>query len=151
LIVLGDFLHEPIGAASADAQDLEQWSRSLAGIHIQVVAGNHDRGSSHCWRGAIDWIDCAHVEPPFCFVHDSGKAGATGADTFLMSGHIHPVIKLRGLRKRGARAAAFWLRREGLVLPSFGLFTGGHLISPTQGEQVFVVSPDKVVPFPICA
>jgi len=116
-----------------------------------VIAGNHDRGIARGWRGSIDWIDSAHFVPPFCFVHDSAKGACTGTDAFLMSGHIHPVIKLRGLRKRAARAAVFWLRPEGLVLPSFGLFTGGQLICPSQGEQVFVVSPDNVVPFPVCA
>jgi DNA ligase-associated metallophosphoesterase len=149
LIVLGDFLHAPIDATSEDARNLERWSRSLSGVHIQVIAGNHDRGVSRGWRGSIDWIDGAHVEPPFCFVHESEQAVSTGADAFLMSGHVHPVIRIRALRKQSARAAAFWLRREGLVLPSFGLFTGGQLISPGPGEQVFAVSPDAVVPFPV--
>ena len=148
LIVLGDFLHAPIDAASEDAQNLERWSRSLPGVHIQVIAGNHDRGISRGWRGSIDWIASTLTELPFCFVHDCNKAAGVGSETFLMSGHIHPVIRLRSLRKRAARAAAFWLRHEGLVLPSFGMFTGGQLIRPSPGEQVFAVTPDSVVPFP---
>lgn len=150
LIVLGDFLHEPIDVTSEDAQQLELWSRTLKGVQIQVIAGNHDRGNRQGWRGSIDWIDGVYVEPPFCFVHDSQKAMSCGENAFSLSGHVHPVIKLRGLRKRAARAAAFWLRADGLVLPSFGVFTGGQLINPSRAEQVFVVSPDSVVPFPVC-
>ena len=149
LIVLGDFLHAPIDAASDDAQQLQHWTSSLPGIHIQVIAGNHDRGTTRGWRGSIDWIAGAQHEPPFCFVHDAETERMNGNEAFVMSGHIHPVIRIRALRKQGARAAVFWLRRSGLVLPSFGLFTGGQLITPLPGEQVFAVSPDKVVPFPI--
>jgi DNA ligase-associated metallophosphoesterase len=145
LIVLGDFLHAPLESASQEALDLQDWSASLAGIHLQVIAGNHDRGTTGGWRGSIDWIAGEHLEPPFRLVH---HATHPAAGEFSLSGHVHPVVSLRGLRKRSARVPVFWLRERGLILPSFGLFTGGQLIAPGKGEQVFAVSPEKVVPFP---
>lgn len=150
LIVLGDFLHQPLDPGSQEALDMERWSKSLAGIRIQVIAGNHDRGISSGWRGSIDWIAGDYVETPFRFVHDDSRPDSRDARAaFSLSGHTHPVISLKGLRKRSARVPVFWLRQHGLVLPSFGLFTGGYLISPVTGERVFAVSPDKVVPFPV--
>jgi uncharacterized protein len=148
LIVLGDFLHAPLQADSQEARDMEMWKASLAGVEITVIAGNHDRGISSGWRGSIDWIAGEHVEPPFRFVHDASQTPSAGGACFSLSGHVHPVVALKGLRKRAARVPVFWLRAQGLVLPSFGSFTGGYLIVPTQGEQVFAVSPERVIAFP---
>ena len=149
LIVLGDFLHAPLATESREALDMESWCRSLDGVQIQVIAGNHDRGTSGGWRGCIEWIAGEHREPPFRFLHDDTEelCGAEAA-AFSLSGHVHPVVSLKGLRKRSARVPVFWLRKRGLVLPSFGLFTGGYSIVPAPGEQVFAVSPEKVVAFP---
>jgi uncharacterized protein len=148
LIVLGDFLHAPLQADSQEARDMETWNASLAGVKIQVIAGNHDRGIASGWRGTIDWIAGEHVEMPFRFVHDASKTTCTGSADFSLSGHVHPVVALKGLRKRASRVPVFWLRAQGLVLPSFGSFTGGYLIAPAQGEQVFAVSPERVIAFP---
>ncbi len=149
LIILGDFVHEPLALDSQEAHDLEQWTRSLAGVKIQVIAGNHDRGVSRGWRGSIEWIAGDHFEAPFRFVHDCTSKLSAEGDAFSLSGHLHPVIALKGLRKRIARVPAFWLRESGLILPSFGSFTGGFLVAPKEGERVFAVSPEQVVPFPL--
>lgn len=148
LIVLGDFLHAPLDPASQEACEMELWTLSLDGIRIQVIAGNHDRGVCTGWRGSIDWISGEHLEPPFRFIHDDVSAYATRAAAFSLSGHVHPVIALKGLRKRAARVPVFWLRENGLILPSFGSFTGGYAVKVAPGERIFAVGTDQVVPFP---
>jgi DNA ligase-associated metallophosphoesterase len=149
LIVLGDFLHEPLSEESEEARDLEIWCKSLSGVHLQVIAGNHDRGVSRGWRGPIEWIEGELHEPPFRLMHDC--SAAPRGSGFSLSGHVHPVAALEAFRKRRARVPAFWLREHGLVLPSFGAFTGGYLVKPARGERLFAVSPDRVVPFPVVA
>jgi uncharacterized protein len=148
LLILGDFLHEPLSPHSQEAGELDAWIDSLRGVRVQVIAGNHDRGVSSGWRGAIEWIEGEAIDPPFLFVHDSSKISAAHRSYFALSGHVHPVVALRGLRKKSARVPAFWQRTGGLILPSFGLFTGGYRIEPAAGERIFAVSPDQVVPFP---
>jgi uncharacterized protein len=148
LIILGDFLHEPIAPNSPEAVEMQRWCDSLRDTQIQVIAGNHDRGVSAGWRGSIEWIAGEQGEPPFRFIHDDSKI-SPGKPGFSVSGHVHPVVALRGLRKRSSRVPAFWLRKQGLILPSFGLFTGGYLIEPATGEQLFAVSPEQVVAFPV--
>jgi DNA ligase-associated metallophosphoesterase len=148
IIVLGDFLHAPLASSSPEAADLERWISTLSGVRIVVVAGNHDRGISGGWRGPLEWIATAYGEPPFRFVHDETSNPGAAGELFTLSGHIHPVIALRGLRKRISRVPAFWLRSNGMVLPSFGLFTGGCLISAAAGEQIFAVGPEQVTAFP---
>jgi DNA ligase-associated metallophosphoesterase len=150
LIILGDFLHEPLRAESTEANELETWSSSLldSGVTIQVIAGNHDRGVNTGWRGSLEWIEGERWEPPFRFLHDSSRSEASADGAFSLSGHVHPVMALRGLRKRIARVPAFWQHAHGLVLPSFGSFTGGCLVSPAPGDRIFAVSREGVVPFP---
>jgi DNA ligase-associated metallophosphoesterase len=150
LVILGDFLHAPLEAASADAQDLVAWAAALGDCEICVIAGNHDRGAGGTggtwpmrampWR----WQERELIEPPFRFTHDAER-GLEDARLFSLSGHIHPVARLAGLRKRMPRVPIFWLRASGLVLPSFGAFTGGYLVHPAAEDQVFAVGPMRVV------
>ena len=145
LIVLGDFLHGPlIGAPEAAA--LEAWCAALHPVQIHVVAGNHDRGAAMRWETVLHWREAAWQEGPFTFTHEAGPVTCDDGQ-WMMSGHIHPVVRLGGLRKQGARVPVFWQRAGGLVLPAFGIFTGGFVINPKPGERVFAVGPDRVVPF----
>jgi len=142
LIILGDFLHAPVAADSLEAQELDAWSQSLSAVHILVIAGNHDRGAPRLWT-SIEWQEKELLEPPFRFTHEASDR--RGLDSvFTVSGHIHPVMKLGSTRKPGLRVPAFWQRPGGLVLPSFGAFTGGFAIRPTHGEHLFAVGPTAV-------
>jgi len=142
LIILGDFLHAPIAADSPEAQELEAWSKSLGSVHILVIAGNHDRAAPRFWS-SIEWREEELLEAPFRFVHEaSSRSGADQA--FTVSGHIHPVMRLGPRRKPGLRVPVFWQRSGGLVLPSFGAFTGGFAIRPARGEHLFAVGPSAV-------
>jgi metallophosphoesterase superfamily enzyme len=86
-----------------------------------------------------DWV---HEADGLRFVHDPRQAGS-GA--FAVAGHLHPAVRLRG---GGPAVPCFWLRREVLVLPGFGTFTGGALIRPGEGERVFAVADGLVVEVP---
>jgi len=142
LIILGDFLHAPIAAESREAQDLDLWSRHLAPVHIEVIAGNHDRGTPRLWQ-SIAWHETELLDPPFRFIHEASH-GQGVAQAFTLSGHIHPVMKLGIMRRRGLRVPVFWQRLSGLVLPSFGAFTGGFRVRPQAGEHLFAVGPTAV-------
>jgi metallophosphoesterase superfamily enzyme len=62
-----------------------------------------------------------------------------------LSGHIHPVVRLRGLMKRAMRVPVFWQRATSLVLPAFGLFTGGFAVRPAPGDCLYAAGPSGVV------
>ena len=114
IIILGDFLHAPIAAESREALDIDTWARALAPAQILVVAGNHDRGAPRHFSQAISWREGELLDPPFRFVHE-GANRETDDATFTLSGHIHPVMRLHGLRKQRARVPVFWQRRAELV------------------------------------
>ena len=146
LVILGDFFHAPLDADTGDARELAQWCEAHRDTEIHVVAGNHDRGAAQRWRPPVAWHEGDRIEAPFCFTHDADRA-RTASGLFTLSGHIHPVARMSGLRKRAPRIPIFWQRDTGLVLPSFGTFTGGHLVSPGPRDRIYAAGPEKVVPF----
>jgi DNA ligase-associated metallophosphoesterase len=165
LLILGDFVHAPLDAGSREAHDLQAWADASRGTEIRVIAGNHDRGRYEAsptplqWqeRGVL-WQEDDLLEPPFRFTHDAarptpdhafapGDGRASDDGFFTLSGHIHPVVRLAGLRKHAPRVPVFWQRRSGLVLPSFGVFTGGAVVRRAAGDHLFAVGPEGVVRF----
>ena len=146
LLILGDFLHAPLDPHSEDGRDLYAWAVALA-IDIQVIAGNHDRGAAARWATLLGWRAADLIEAPFRFTHDAARVALRGARPFTLSGHIHPVVRLGGLRKRAPRVPVFWQYDGGLVLPSFGIFTGGYVVTPSDRDRVFAVGPQRVVRF----
>jgi DNA ligase-associated metallophosphoesterase len=143
LLVLGDFLHGAITQRSAAARELGAWLGSLGAVRVQVITGNHDRSAAAGWRAPVQWEVEDLIDGPFRFTHE--EDAARPAAQFTFSGHVHPVIALGALRKRRLRVPVFWERASGMVLPSFGLFTGGFRLEPAAGERVFVAGPETVV------
>lgn len=149
LLVLGDLLHGPI----PDAPWLARWRafRELhAGLAVDVVAGNHDRAlRSRPARAQALSLTAVHApllyEPPFAFVHAEEEAPA-GQPGYVLSGHLHPVLRLPGL----PRLPAFRFGRTG-VLPAFTAFAGGTPFDPAPGERIYVCAPGALVEVPPAA
>jgi uncharacterized protein len=141
LIVLGDFLHAPISADSREARDLDAWAQALAPVRVTVIAGNHDRGTPRL-AASIEWREGELHEPPFRMIHEATDENSD--NTFSLSGHVHPVMRLQSAGKLRLRIPVFWQRASGLILPSFGAFTGGFAVRPAPGEQLFAAGPTAV-------
>lgn len=149
LLVLGDFLHGPVAADSAIAAELAAWIRALHPVQLWLVTGNHDRRAARGWQAAVAWEGDCLEEGPFCFTHEvDARALASANARFQIGGHIHPVVALGGLRKRRPRLPVFWEREQSLVLPSFGLFTGGYRLSRRDGGRVFAAGAEAVLELP---
>lgn len=142
LIVLGDFLHAPLAADSREALDIDAWARALAPVRITVIAGNHDRGTARL-SSLMEWHESELHEPPFRFMHEASPADDL-KEPFTLSGHVHPVTQLNVSSKQRLRVPIFWQWTNGLVLPSFGAFTGGFAVRAAPGEQLFAVGPSAV-------
>jgi DNA ligase-associated metallophosphoesterase len=147
LIILGDFLHSPLPVGSAEADELNTWVERLArAVDIHVVAGNHDRGGSGYRPERLQWWETSWTDPPFRFIHDADLELESESDgLYTLSGHIHPVVRLGGARKSALRVPVFWERPNGLILPSFGLFTGGFAVARTPGDRLYAAGSSAVV------
>jgi len=136
LIIAGDFLH---AAAAWDGPLIEIWRdwRARDPLRIDLVPGNHDRGTAHRAEQAglalhPDGLECAGWKITH---HPPESAG----DQPTLAAHLHPVARLRdGL----GRVPCFWWRAatRTLVLPAIGAFTGGHAVRPEKIDRLWLAT-----------
>ena len=145
LWVLGDLIH---GVEAGDTEGLEPLHRAHPSVRIHLVAGNHDR---HLATLPASWGVEVHEEVarvgPFILRHEASGpvAGAPVGETeaYELSGHLHPVVRLRGGRDV-ARLPCFALGTLRGMLPAFAAFTGGCEVDRTRA-RVFPVAEGAVL------
>jgi DNA ligase-associated metallophosphoesterase len=143
LVVLGDLVHGPTGLTGAVLRVLGEWRQGHAGLEIVLVPGNHD---DRCDLGpvlAALGARCAGPEPcgPFLFAHEPGAS----PDGYVLAGHIHPGVVLRGAGRQRETLRCFHFGRECAVLPAFGCLTGLVPVRPRRGDRVFVLADGEVI------
>ena len=119
----------------------EAWRTRHAGLEIVALRGNHDRGLDAAGLGIA--LAGEHVaDGPFLLCHDpDAPHSRMQPPLHALGGHLHPVVRLPGLR---GRLPALWLRASRSVLPAFSAFTGGWLIEPQPGERIAVCAAGAV-------
>lgn len=151
LVVLGDLLHARRGRTPALLRQLLDWRQRHAAVDMVLVRGNHDDRAGDPppalglevvpapWRLG-PWT--GHHAPP-----SAGRPGSHGAAAVLC-GHVHPVTVLRGAGGERLRLPCFVLRPGMLVLPAFGVFTGGWAVQLRPDTGLAVVADGRVWPLP---
>lgn len=145
LVFLGDLWHGRLRADSPTLATLAQWRDGRRELALELVPGNHDR-ATEAMAAALDITlrPEADSEGPFVLRHHPEPH----ADGYVLAGHVHPVVRLSGTGRDRLRAPCFVLGGAVGLLPSFGAFTGGHVITPAAGDRVLVVAGDRVLPLP---
>jgi len=140
VVFLGDFLHARAAHASSTQLAMLAWRQRHPGLGLMLVRGNHDlhAGDPAAALG-IALVDEPHAIGPFAFCHHPG----VDAPGYGLAGHMHPVYVL-ATRFDALRLPCFVVGEQGLILPSFGAFTGGHAVRPGPGERIYVTSGDAV-------
>ncbi len=142
LVIAGDLFHAPSGITSGLQAALARFLSDV-GIPVTLVMGNHDAKISGLpsGLGCLPSLDLGKI----CIVHD--PAHAVG-ERIHISGHWHPVVKIPDGKRASLRLPCFLLRKHALVLPAFGSFTGGAIVSPEEGDRIFVALRENVVELP---
>jgi DNA ligase-associated metallophosphoesterase len=148
LVVLGDFLHSRTGRTQRLFAQLREWRAARPALDCVVVRGNHDV------RAGDAPADCGFtsVDEPFAldgvegWHHVEGPAGVEGP--VILSGHIHPVVRLAGPGRDRLRLPCFCLRGREIVLPAFGEFTGGHRVDSRHWRELVVTTGTHLFPIP---
>jgi len=141
LYIAGDMLHAKAGMTAALVQRFADWRGQHRHLKIVLVRGNHDARS-----GPV---------PPSWSIHECGPAVHVGAlcirhdavpdeAAFQICGHVHPVVILRDASGGRLRGPCFLLGPHRLLLPAFGMFTGGQQVWPDAEETLFLCGPNKV-------
>jgi DNA ligase-associated metallophosphoesterase len=137
---LGDFLHARAAHASSTQLAMLAWRGRHPDLDLMLVRGNHDlhAGDPAAALG-MALVDEPHAIGPFAFCHHPG----VDAPGYGLAGHVHPVYVL-ATRFDALRLPCFVVGEQGLILPSFGAFTGGHAVKPGPGDHIYVTSGDAV-------
>lgn len=142
LVVLGDLFHAASGMTTDTIDAVVEWREKHRSLTILLVRGNHDRNAGPL-PARLDLIE--REAPvgidPFAYCHRPGTSG----QGYVLCGHIHPAVKLRGPGGEQMRLPCFHRRSDSLILPAFGEFTGSHTVTPRPNETVYAVVDGDVV------
>ncbi|WP_370262877.1 ligase-associated DNA damage response endonuclease PdeM [Limnobacter sp.] len=138
LYFLGDLLHAKAAHNATLLGSLAQWRTQHAQVRMVLVRGNHDSKAGD----PPAYLNIEVVEEPHRLGHLAlchHPQHISGA--FALAGHEHPVVYLGGKGRDRARLPCFVRHGELLVLPSFGEFTGGHVVDTNQGDEIIPLVP----------
>jgi DNA ligase-associated metallophosphoesterase len=117
VICLGDSFHDRGGFSRLGETDRSGLTALQAGRDWIWITGNHDPALPAGTGGEI----MAELRfAGLCFRHEP----AAGTSAGEVAGHLHPSARIRG-RGASVRRRAFASDGERMVLPAFGIFTGG--------------------------
>ncbi|QEH43989.1 ligase-associated DNA damage response endonuclease PdeM [Chitinophaga sp. XS-30] len=141
VIVVGDMFHS---SANNDVQYFRIWRQQFPHIHFMLITGNHDILEPAMYDDLrISLQDTLSLRNIF-FVHDAADTPETLKDQYVLSGHIHPGVRLVGYGKQSLRLPCFYFGPDAAVLPAFSHFTGTYSLEPEPASAVFVIAEKKV-------
>lgn len=149
LVVLGDLLHARSGRQPGTLATIAAWRERHADIDMLLVRGNHD---AHAGDPPAELRIACHDAPwtlgPFTCVHDPRvDVPASGSDdAYLLGGHVHPTIALTGRGRTRVRLPCFVFGAHAGILPAFSSFTGGGMYEFREGDHLFAIADDRVIP-----
>lgn len=143
LIILGDLFHSDI---NKEWNQFINWRKNNRQLEVSLVIGNHDiLETSNYHRGLINVFSKLSVGP-FLFVHDIDQHQEVNkSNQYILSGHIHPAVQLRGKGRQAMKLPCFYFGTEYGVLPAFGGFTGTHIIEPSEKDDIFLIADSKII------
>lgn len=118
LIIVGDLFHS---GHQDEVNIFLEWLKENPKLRIQLIKGNHDRITRNNF---LDDRICIYNErfdlTPFTFIHEPENTH----DDFIISGHIHPGVRIKTKGRPGITLPCFMVSKSNLVLPAFSSFTG---------------------------
>mgnify|MGYP006270088173 FL=1 len=141
VVFLGDLFHSDYNAEWEEFCDL---MARFPGVDFELIRGNHDSLSSAAYQRAGLTVHAEQlVQDDLLLSHyPQEQHGAA----YNLSGHIHPAVLLRGNGRQRLKLPCFFFGPRTGILPAFGAFTGTKTLTPTEEDQVFVLTDSAVMP-----
>ncbi len=136
LFILGDFVHGALPEGDMFFELFNTWRRAHNHISVVLIRGNHDVDLQALCLDRLEVYDRYMVQSAE-LVHDPASA----TKNVYVSGHIHPFLKFKSSQE-SVRMPIFWCSSKMLILPAFGLFTGGENVELSFGEVAYAIFPD---------
>lgn len=146
VICLGDSFHDRKGAAFMPAGFRETLKGLMEGRDWIWISGNHDpEPPAHLGGETMAEVALG----PWSFRHEPSARPREGE----IAGHLHPVARVAG-RGRSVRGACFATDGLRMVMPSFGITTGGlnvldrafHGLFRAEYAKAYVIGRSRIYP-----
>ena len=156
VVFLGDFLHSARSHARETLDALAGWRDLHAHIAMTLVRGNHDdRAGDPPSSLRIDAVDEPLAQGAFALCHHPRPV----AGAYVLAGHWHPCVSVRGRGHDHLRLACFWFGDDSGqdtaaavgILPAFGSFTGMHGIERRAADRIYAIADGHVRALPAVA
>lgn len=143
VIFLGDLLHAKAGRSTSMFAALGEWRSSNASVDLLLVRGNHDRRAGDPPEDlGIRCTNAPFSMSPFTLDHHPRPSDPG----YVLSGHVHPGVRIYGAGRQMERLPCFLVGRDVAVLPAFGDFTGLAIVDPEDGDRVYAIADQTVIP-----
>ncbi len=134
---LGDLFHSTI---NSEWEPFRNWVENTK-ASIILVSGNHDIIPTYLFEELkIEVLDTIKIDT-FMLTHHPTE----DATLFNICGHIHPGIRMKGVGRQIMKLSCFYKTETQLILPAFGNFTGKHILSPKETDDIFVIVDGEVI------
>ncbi len=143
IIFLGDLFHSDM---NNDWDWFVLWRNLFKNIRMILIRGNHDIIHDDFYtKLSFELHDQLFIDP-FLLVHEPLKSAKLAIEKrYVLSGHIHPGVSLRGKGKQAITLPCFYFGDQQGILPAFGRFTGKVCIMHERTDFVFGVLQNKVI------
>ncbi len=143
LVIAGDLFHAPTGMTPELEVALTAFISKL-GIPVTLVLGNHDLKIQQL-PARLTSVPHLDLEHHLRVIHNPAHVSG---DRLHIAGHWHPIVKIPDGKRTSLRLQCFLFRNRTLVIPAFGSFTGGSILSVRPDDRVFVSLREQVVELP---
>lgn len=134
---LGDLFHSKLNVEWNDFEKWVEYSKS----EVILISGNHDIIPNYLYEDIeVKVYDDMLLEGFYLTHHPTDLEG-----TFNFSGHIHPGIRMKGVGRQFLKFPCFYKTEKQLILPAFGNFTGKHILTPSQRDEVYAIVEGEVI------
>jgi len=140
IIFLGDLFHSKL---NNEWRLFADWVKATQ-IEIILVEGNHDIISKEKYSELnIRTFPSLLIDDFLLTHHPEAEDGF-----FNFCGHIHPGINLRGSGRQSLSLPCFFRRKNQMILPAFGEFTGNFYLMPMENDIIYAITNEAVILIP---
>lgn len=150
VICLGDSFHDRGGVGRLGGEALARLRGLTARVDWTWIVGNHDRIIADDFGGTV----AAELELAGLMLRHEAEPNDPSPE---ISGHYHPKYKVT-LRGRRVSRPCFVVGRTKLILPSFGVLTGGMdaadpaiLRAVGRDARALIAISERLLDFPLAA
>ncbi|MDR9458330.1 MAG: ligase-associated DNA damage response endonuclease PdeM, partial [Salegentibacter sp.] len=134
---LGDLFHSNL---NNEWKLFENWL-SIVEAEVVLIAGNQDIISPVKYEKLGLKIHSEWQLNGFLLTHHPEQREFF----FNICGHIHPGYRLNGKARQSLKLPCFFRRKDQLIFPAFGEFTGNYMMELNEGEAAYAITQKEVI------